>query len=209
MSAVIQTGSRWPQPDFMPAPVRPGGLIWLWLLVAVVVLAALAVQALALREQAQGLTAQALLLERLMQQQQQSAAASKPLAGQAKPELQRQQVWAVAQQLDADWVGRWTALEQALPPGLQLQALEMDGKKDGQTLRLEGLAPSADPVMQLVDRLALQAREISATHASEVVLTRLQRPEGSDKAGAGEPGLLHFELVRRRAAADGQTGLRP
>jgi Tfp pilus assembly protein PilN len=201
MRAVIQTGSRWPQPDFMPAPLRPGWLIWLWLLVSVAVLAALAVQALALREQA-------FLLKRLTQQQ--SAPAGKPLAGQAKSELQRQQVWAVAHQLDADWVGRWTALEQALPPGLQLQALEMDGKKDGQTLRLEGLAPSADPVMQLVDRLALQAREISATHASEVVLTRLQRPEGSDnKAGADEPGLLRFELVRRRAAAaDGQSGAR-
>ncbi len=206
MSAVIQTGSRWPQPDFMPAPVRPGGLIWLWLLVAVVVLAALAVQALALREQAQGLTEQAFLLERLTQQ---SAAAVKPLAGRAKSDLQRQQVWAVAHQLDADWVGRWTALEQALPPGLQLQALEMDGKKDGQMLRLEGLAPSADPVMQLVDRLALQAREKAGASGSEVVLTRLQRPESGDKSGAEVPGLLRFELVRRRAAADGQSGARP
>ena len=207
MSTVIQTGSRWPQPDFMPEPVRPGGLIWLWLLVSVAVLAALAVQALALREQAQGLTEQAFLLESLTQQ---SAAASKLPPGQAKPELQRQQVWAVAQQLDADWVGRWTALEQALPPGLQLQALEMEGKTDSQTLRLEGLAPSADPVMQLVDRLALQAREKAGTPGSEVVLTRLQRPEGGDnKAGADEPGLLRFELVRRRSVADGQSGARP
>ncbi len=97
----------------------------------------------------------------------------------------RSRTWAAARQLDTDWAARWTELERALPPGLQLAALDLDGK----TLRLEGQAAAADTVTQLVDRLALQAAP-----GEEVVLTRLQRPDMP-----GDSALLRFELVRRAA----------
>ncbi len=45
------------------------------------------------------------------------------------------------------------------------------------------------PVTQLVDRLALQARE---DPGAQVELTRLQKAEGGEE-------LLRFEIVRRRA----------
>ncbi|WP_310389762.1 PilN domain-containing protein [Roseateles sp.] len=128
-------------------------------------------------------------------------AGPEPLAKAA--DLQRR-AWALQAQLKPkqgeDWASRWLAVEQALPPGLQLQALEMEGA----SLRLEGLAAQADAVMQLVDRLATQASSVAAGPAQEVVLTRLQRPEGSTKANeaneASESNALRFEVVRRRTA---------
>ncbi len=71
--------------------------------------------------------------------------------------------------------------ERALPPGVQLSTLDLDR----QALRLEGQAAEAEAVTRLVDRLALQAAP-----GEEVVLTRLQRPDGAAEG-------LRFELVRR------------
>ncbi|MEJ6005726.1 hypothetical protein WG899_09220 [Paucibacter sp. AS339] len=192
----------WPQPDFMPAARRPSAWMWLWLLMAALLLAQQCWQGQVLREQAQLLDEQWLLLDKLNAAGAGRAAQpGKPAAESSAsktPELQRR-AWALTAELrprpGADWASRWLAVEQALPPGLQLQAMEMDA----QALRLEGLSPQADLVMQLVDRLALQARE---SGGGEVVLTRLQKPEGLaegagiDAASAG----LRFELVRRRAA---------
>lgn len=174
--------ARWPQPDFMPAPPRTGLLVWLCLLVLGVVLGLQAQQALEQRAAHVDLDEQAVLLERLAAQARpRQSVAEAP----ANAEVQRK-ARAVAQQLDIDWRERWLSLEQALPAGLQLQALEIDG---GQGLRIEGLAGEMAPVTQLVDRLALQARE---DPGAQVELTRLQKAEGGEE-------LLRFEIVRRRA----------
>jgi Tfp pilus assembly protein PilN len=181
------SGASWPQPDFMPAAVRPGLLMWAWLLVAGCALLAAGWRWHELQDQRAVLAEQAALLSRMAPPEQAAAPNS--------AELQRRAA-ALAAQLappqGEDWASRWLAVEQALPPGLQLQALEMEGA----SLRLEGLAPQADLVMQLVDRLATQAAGHHGA-ASEVVLTRLQRPEGT--AEAAESNLLRFEVVRRRA----------
>jgi Tfp pilus assembly protein PilN len=166
--------------------------MWAWLLVAVGVLLALGWHWRALQDQRMVLFDQAALLNQL-------AAAELRVAGNAPPansaDLQRR-AWSLQAQLSPkpgdDWASRWLTVEQALPAGLQLQALEMEGA----SLRVEGLAPTADLVMQLVDRLATQAASgIGPSH--EVVLTRLQRPEGA--AEAAESNALRFEVVRRRA----------
>jgi Tfp pilus assembly protein PilN len=181
------SGASWPQPDFMPAATRPGALIWAWLLLAVCALVAAGWRWHELQDQRAVLAEQAVLLSRMAQPAQAAAPNS--------AELQRRAA-ALAAQLappqGEDWASRWLAVEQALPPGLQLQALEMEGA----SMRLEGLAPTAELVMQLVDSLATQAaiHPPSMGAASEVVLTRLQRPEG-----VAESNLLRFEVVRRRA----------
>lgn len=178
------SGTSWPQPDFMPAPVRPGMLMWAWLLVAAGLVLAAGWRWQELQDQRAVLAEQAALLSRMAQPEQAAAPNS--------AELQRR-AWALAAQLapskGEDWASRWLAVEQALPAGLQLQALEMEGA----AMRLEGLAPRAELVMLLVDRLATQAASQQGG-ASEVVLTRLQRPEG-----VAESDLLRFEVVRRRA----------
>jgi len=195
-------GSRsanWPQPDFMPAAQKPGLWMWAYLLLAALCLGLLLLQQHQLRLQAQQLEEQWLLLDQLSAQ---SAAARGTAAMRASkdasntvnrtPELQAR-AWAITAELrpalGQDWGSRWQAVEQALPPGLQLQAMDLQGR----TLRLEGSALEADRVMQLVDRLALQARSVPG---SEVVLTRLQKPEGQAEGLAGE---LRFEVVRRQA----------
>lgn len=180
----------WPQPDFMPAPARPSPLMWAWLLVAACAMLAAGWRWHELQDQRAVLSEQAALLSRMAQPEQAAAPNS--------AELQRRAAALAARLTPAkgeDWASRWLAVEQALPPGLQLQALEMEGA----SLRLEGLAPQADLVMQLVDRLATQAagQQQGLGGASEVVLTRLQRPEGT--AEAAESNALRFEVVRRRA----------
>ncbi len=183
--------ARWPQPDFMPAPQRVGWGMWVYLGLALLSLGLLVAQQLQLRAQARELDAQWLLLDQL------SAGAaggpSKSAAATPGPEMQAR-AWALADELrppmGKDWGSRWQAVEQALPPGLQLQAMDMQGP----LLRLEGSAQDAERVMQLVDRLALQARSLPG---SEVVLTRLQKPEGPNDAAANE---LRFEVVRRQGS---------
>ncbi|MCV2354921.1 hypothetical protein LNV09_12215 [Paucibacter sp. B2R-40] len=209
--------SSWPRPDFMPAPQRPAVWMWVWLMVAAAMLLALAWRWQDLQGQRSVLDEQAALLHQL------AAVESRVASGEAPvnaAELQRR-AWGLHAQLNPkqgeDWASRWLAVEQALPAGLQMQALEMEGA----SLRLEGLAPTADLVMQLVDSLAMQAASQPAAATSsgagtgtgtgtgaaaslrqEVVLTRLQRPEAvGESADAGNA--LRFEVVRRRA-----TGLR-
>ncbi|MDC8771001.1 PilN domain-containing protein [Roseateles albus] len=201
MAIRTPSATTWPQPDFMPAPQRPGVLMWGWLLISAAVLLALAWRWQDLQGQRGVLAEQAALLNKL------AAVESRMASGVAPAnaaELQRR-AWGLYAQLQPkageDWASRWLALEQALPAGLQLQALEMVGAE----MRLEGLAPSADLVMQLVDSLALQVANQQAAAAEarqEVVLTRLQRPEGVAEAEAGNA--LRFEVVRRRASALGQ-----
>ncbi len=196
------TASTWPQPDFMPAAQRPGVLVWVWLLLVCCAVLALGLRWQDLQAQRAVLSEQAGLLSRLSNADQGKASKTAP-ANEA--ELQRR-AWALAAQLSAQdsaqaggsWASRWLDVERALPPGLQLQALEMEGA----SLRLEGLAPQAELVMQLVDRLSMQAAQqgTGAGAASEVVLTRLQRPEGSaEGAQSADANALRFEVVRRRA----------
>jgi len=131
------------------------------------------------REEAQRLTEQSAVLDRIAR----PAATTK-----TKPPnpAARNRAWAVSRQLDTDWAALWTDVERALPPGLQLSALDLDR----QALRLEGQTGDADAVTHLVDRLAMQAAP-----GEEVVLTRLQKPDAPGD-GAG----LRFELVRRNGA---------
>lgn len=174
-AALLPTGSGQPGPDFIAPPARGRALAWAWAAAASAACALVAVQVLDQRQEAQRLADQAGVLARM----------AAPRPGATAPAAQRAKVWAAARQLDLDWAGRWTELEQALPPDVQLAALDMDGS----SLRLEGQTQAADAVTQLVDRLALRAAA-----GEEVVLTRLQRPEAA--AGAD---LLRFELIRRKA----------
>lgn len=164
-----------PGPDFIaqPSPTRP--LMWAWAATAAAACALVAVQALGQRDEARRLAEQAALLDRIARP---AATAATAPPGPAA----RSRAWAVATQLDTDWAALWTAVERALPPGVQLTGLELDR----QALRLEGQAAEAEAVTRLVDRLALQAAP-----GDEVVLTRLQRPDGAADAA------LRFELVRR------------
>ena len=167
-------------PDFIAQPSRMRPLVWAWAAAAAAACVLVAVQAQGQREEAQRLAEQATVLDRMARPAPARTVAPNPAA--------RVRTWMAARQLDTDWAARWTELERALPPGLQLAALDLDGK----TLRLEGQANTADAVTQLVDRLAMQAAA-----GDEVVLTRLQRPDAP-----GDGTLLRFELVRR--AAGGQ-----
>lgn len=170
-------------PDFIAQPSRMRPLMWAWAATAAAACALVAVQALGQREEAQRLAEQSAVLDRIARP---AAATTK-----AKPPnpAARSRAWAVSRQLGADWAALWTDVERALPPGLQLAALDLDR----QALRLEGQAGDADAVTRLVDRLALQAAP-----GEEVVLTRLQKP---DSLGTpGDAGGLRFELVRRAGA---------
>ena len=167
-------------PDFIAQPSRMRPLVWAWAAAAAAACVLVALQAQAQHEEAQRLAEQAAVLDR-MARPAPAAKATAPSAGA------RSRTWAAARQLDTDWAARWTGLERALPPGLQLAALDLDGK----TLRLEGQSAEADAVTRLVDRLAMQAEP-----GEEVVLTRLQRPDSPNEAAQ-----LRFELVRRSAGA--------
>lgn len=166
-------------PDFVAQPARARPLVWAWAATAAAACALVAVQAQGQHEEAQRLQEQAAVLDRI---------ARPAVAAKARPPnaAARSRAWAVSRQLDTDWLALWSDVERALPTGLQLAALDLDR----QALRLEGQAGEPDAVTRLVDRLAMQAPP-----GDEVVLTRLQRPEGSGEAG------LRFELVRRTGAA--------
>jgi Tfp pilus assembly protein PilN len=164
-------------PDFIPRSPPLRLLMWAWAATATAACVLMALQAQALRDEAERLDAQARVLQQLDR--------PRPMA-RATPSdaVQRGRAWAVVRQLQIDWATRWPLIERALPPDLQLTALDMDAR----TLRLEGTAPAADAVTQLVDRLADQADP-----AEEVVLTRLQTQD-SDR-------MLRFEVIRRSAGA--------
>jgi hypothetical protein len=167
-------------PDFIAQPSRMRPLAWAWAASAAAACALVVVQAQGQREEAQRLTEQSAVLDRIARPA--ASARTKPLNPAA-----RNRAWAISRQLGTDWGALWTDVERALPPGLQLAALDLDR----QALRLEGQAGDADAVTRLVDRLALQAGP-----GEEVVLTRLQKPDApGDAAG------LRFELVRRTGAA--------
>lgn len=183
--ALLAEAQGQPGPDFIapPSPARP--LMWAWAATAAAACALVAVQALGQRDEAGRLAEQAALLDRITRQHTAAPAAAAPPNPAA-----RSRAWAVAGQLDTDWPALWTAVERALPPGVQLTGLDLDR----QALRLEGQTAEADAVTRLADRLALQAAP-----GDEVVLTRLQRPDGSP-GGAADAG-LRFELVRRAGSA--------
>jgi hypothetical protein len=189
----------------MPAQQRPGVLMWVWLLIAVAVLLAIAWRWQDLQSQRAVLAEQAGLLNKLAGLESRDGGGGTGSAAPVSAADQQRRAWGLHAQLSPmqgeDWASRWLAVEQALPAGLQLQALEMEGA----SLRLEGLAPTADLVMQLVDGLAMQtARQPGTATATvvnprqEVVLTRLQRPEGAAEA-ADAGNALRFEVVRRPA----------
>ena len=166
-------------PDFIAQASRGRPLMWAWAATAAAACALVAVQAQGQHEEAQRLQEQAAVLDRI--------ARPATLAKAKPPNLAaRSRAWVVARQLDTDWAALWSDVERALPPGLQLAALDLDR----QALRLEGQAGEPDAVTRLVDRLALQAAP-----GDEVVLTRLQRPDTP-----GDTGGLRFELVRRSGA---------
>ncbi|CAM4127767.1 PilN domain-containing protein [Roseateles saccharophilus] len=169
-------------PDFIAQPSRMRPLAWAWAAAAAAACVLVVLQAQGQREEAQRLAEQSAVLDRLAR----PAAAAKP-----KPPnpAARARAWAVSNQLGTDWAALWADVERALPPGLQLAALDLDR----QSLRLEGQAADADAVTRLVDRLTLQAAP-----GDEVVLTRLQKPDTvADETG----GALRFELVRRAGGA--------
>lgn len=168
-------------PDFIAQPSRLRPLAWAWAATAAAACMLVALQAQGQREEAGRLSEQAAVLERIARPA--ATAKAKPLNPAA-----RGRAWAVSQQLGTDWAALWTDVERALPPGLQITALDLDR----QALRVEGQAGEPDAVTRLVDRLALQAAP-----GEEVVLTRMQRPDAPNgDAGGG----LRFELVRRAGA---------
>lgn len=165
-------------PDFIPQPPAGRALIWAWGAAAAAACALIGIQAQGQHEEAQRLAEQAAVVDRLAR----PAAISTVKAKAANP-ASRLRALTVARQLDNDWATLWTDVERALPPGVQMLAIDLDR----QTLRLEGLATDADAVTRLVDRLAMQAGP-----EEEVVLTRLQKPETGVDLNS-----LRFELVRR------------
>ncbi|MFG6489838.1 PilN domain-containing protein [Roseateles sp. BYS78W] len=163
-------------PDFIAQPSQARPLLWAWAATAAAACVLVALQAQSQHEEGQRLAEQAAVLDRI----------ARPAATQkAKPAnpAARARAWAVSRQLGTDWPALWADVERALPPGLQLAALDLDR----QALRLEGQAGDPDAVTRLVDRLAMDAAS-----GDEVVLTRLQRPESP-----ADTSLLRFELVRR------------
>lgn len=164
-------------PDFIAQPSRMRPLVWAWAAAAAAACVLIALQAQGQREEARRLAEQSSVLDRLAR----PAVAAKPKP--ANPAA-RNRAWSVSRQLGTDWAALWTDVERALPPSLQMTALDLDR----QSLRLEGQAGDADAVTRLVDRLTLQAAP-----GDEVVLTRLQKPDTLEDAG----GALRFELVRR------------
>lgn len=171
---LAQTGGQ-PGPDFVPQPSRMKTLAWAWAATAAAACVLIALQAQGQREEGQRLDEQAAVLDRLARPAR--LARAKP----ADPAM-RARAWAAARQLDTDWAALWAGVERALPPGVQLGALDLDR----QALRVEGQAGDAEAVTRFADRLALQAAA-----GDEVVLTRLQRPDDAGEAA------LRFELVRR------------
>lgn len=171
-------------PDFIPQPSALRPLVWTWAAAAAAACLLVGMQAQGLAEEASRLSEQADVLRKL--ERPVPAKTTTVALGPAA----RARAWAAARQLGTDWAGRWTDLERALPPDLQLAGLDLDAR----ALRLEGQSPAAEAVTQLVDRLALQAGP-----TEEVVLTRLQRGEGG--------GDLRFEIVRRTPATI--TGVAP
>lgn len=165
-------------PDFVPQPAPGRAWVWAWMAAAASACALMAWQAEDQRAERERLTEQDSVLSRLERPATRASVSPMPVNPAA-----RARAWGVARQLDTDWAHLWTDVERALPPGVQLVALDLDR----QGLRLEGLATDADAVTRLVDRLAL-----AAAPGEEVVLTRLQRPDtGADM------NRLRFELVRR------------
>jgi len=162
-------------PDFIAQPSRTRRLIWAWAATAAAACVLVGLQAQGQREEALRLQEQAAVLDRI----------ARPAAAKPKPPnpAARSRAWAVSRQLDTDWAALTSDVERALPPGLQLTALDLDR----QSLRLEGQAGEADAITRLVDRLAM-----SAAPGDDVVLTRLQRPETPADASG-----LRFEVVRR------------
>ena len=168
------------EPDFIAQASRARPLMWGWAATAAAACVLVALQAQGQREEAQRLAEQAVVLERIAR----PAIVTK---ARAPNPAARSRAWAAARQLGTDWAALWSDVERALPPGLQLAAMDLDR----QSLRLEGQAGEADAVTRLVDRLAMHAAP-----GEEVVLTRLQRPEPLADAGG-----LRFEVVRRMGAA--------
>lgn len=163
-------------PDFVPQHSRARPLIWAWAATAAAACATLALQAGGQQDEARRLSEQEAVLARIARPPERSTARPTNPAMQAR-------AWSVAGQLGTDWPGLWSHVERALPPGVQLTALDLDRH----TMRLEGEAGESDAITRLVDRLTL-----GAATGDEVVLTRLQRPEPPVDAGG-----LRFELVRR------------
>lgn len=166
-------------PDFIAQPSRARSLVWAWAATAAAACALVALQAQSQHDEAQRLQEQAAVLDRL------ARPAMVPKARPPNPAA-RSRAWATAQQLDTDWAALWSDVERALPPGLQLTALDLDRH----ALRVEGQAGEPDAVTRLVDRLAM-----TAAPGEDVVLTRLQRPETAADAGG-----LRFEVQRRSGA---------
>ncbi len=166
-------------PDFIAQPSRARPLIWAWAATAAAACVLVALQAQSQHDEALRLQEQAAVLDRL---------ARPAVATKARPPnpAARSRAWATALQLGTDWGALWSDVEHALPPGLQLAALDLDRS----ALRLEGQAAEPDAVTRLVDRLAM-----TAAPGEDVVLTRLQRPEAAADAGG-----LRFEVVRRSGA---------
>lgn len=179
---LLGTPTLAPGPDFIPPASWLRPFAWAWAGTAAAACALLAVQGLSQRDEARALAEQSQVLDRLAQVAAPPAAASAPSRPSAAA---RSRAWQAAQQLQTDWAARWGDIDRALPPGLSLASMELDGP----SLRLEGLSATADGVTQLVDRLTLQAAP-----GEEVVLTRLQQP-----AVPGDSAGLRFELVRRPA----------
>lgn len=169
-------------PDFIARPTALRPLVWAWAASAAAACVLVAVQAVGVRQDAERLSEQAAVLDRL--QRATRPAAATPASAPAI--AVRTRAGSAARLLDADWASRWTEVERALPPGLQLAALDLD--LDRRSLRLEGRAANPDTVTRLVDRLGQQAAP-----GDEVVLTRLQQ---SDTPAEGDS--LRFEVVRQR-----------
>lgn len=166
-------------PDFIAQPSRARPLVWAWAATAAAACVLVALQAQSQHDEAQRLQEQAAVLDRI------ARPAAAPKAKPPNPAA-RSRAWATAQQLGTDWAALWSDVERALPPGLQLAALDLDRN----ALRVEGQAGEPDAVTRLVDRLAM-----TAAPGEDVVLTRLQRPETAADAGG-----LRFEVVRRSGA---------
>ena len=182
--------TRWPQPDFLPRPLRPPLLAWLWLVCGAVALGLAVDDWLALDEARGDVRRQA---ERWQAQVRPAAARSNvPSAATAGAVVAAR---SLARRFEHPWRSLFEATERRAADEVHWLRLEHDGERGD--VRLEGSAPSRDAVLKTLDALA------AAPGWSDVMLLRI---ESAGTPAAPAPG-MRFEL-RARHGVDAVAGER-
>jgi Tfp pilus assembly protein PilN len=184
---------RWPRPDFLAAAPRRPPLAYAWALAAVLVAATAIADAVAAKRQRD--VERARLAHAIRRLPRQAAAPSRPpaSAGDARAEAQAvRDAREVSARLAHPWDRILVGIEAESPPGLQW--LRLDHGNDDPVLQLEGVAPDAGTVLQLVRNLSGRGGW------KDVALSRLQSPDAG-RGGAGWRFELRAVLDLPRLAA--------